>query len=306
MIRIQLLTGPHNGMTRAYDAPALTFGRNAENTITIDDAHLSRVHGEIRAEHGQYFLINHSNNGTTLNGKKIKKPTALNEGDIVGIGKMQLFAVGISSAPSTAPPPVDPSSETKAINSDESEAPKISGKAKLWIGIGSFWGIVLLVLLFASPGGGGGGNLEKPERLTNAEIKAEIIKPMKLPLDERKAARHLQQAQELYPRVTSQIDGVYQCYHDYQLSLAYSDRKDFDRTTQGNYLHVQDMLINKVQNQYNLAHTLLENKEWNRARAEFETLSQIYRDPDSKITENINKMISYARQSVKKPKSNFF
>ncbi len=66
-----------------------TIGRSSTNGIVLPDHGISRVHAElVRAANGGFSLGDlGSLNGTFLNGKKITKPTAIQIGDTVGLGK---------------------------------------------------------------------------------------------------------------------------------------------------------------------------------------------------------------------------
>jgi hypothetical protein len=66
-----------------------TIGRSSTNGIVLVENGISRVHAEIiRAGHGGFSLGDlGSLNGTFLNGKKITKPTVIQIGDTVGLGK---------------------------------------------------------------------------------------------------------------------------------------------------------------------------------------------------------------------------
>jgi DNA-binding CsgD family transcriptional regulator len=54
--------------------------RIAEHRIDI-----SRKHGTIKPEHGEYVLYDHSLHGTFVNGRQINGPCRLNNGDIIGL-----------------------------------------------------------------------------------------------------------------------------------------------------------------------------------------------------------------------------
>lgn len=64
-----------------------TIGRAQDSDIVIDDPYLSSKHALI-SKKGNRIVIQdlHSTNGTFVNGKKIKKPTALRDKDEVVLG----------------------------------------------------------------------------------------------------------------------------------------------------------------------------------------------------------------------------
>ncbi len=68
-----------------------SLGRHLDNDIVIDDEYLSRFHAEIRATpDGRMELADlESHNGTKINGKRIKRPVILKNGDILRFGLIQ-------------------------------------------------------------------------------------------------------------------------------------------------------------------------------------------------------------------------
>ena len=65
----------------------VTVGRLPDCTITINDANVSRHHGEIRAQGSSFVVVdNGSTNGTKINGVRITGEQVLSDGDIVSFG----------------------------------------------------------------------------------------------------------------------------------------------------------------------------------------------------------------------------
>lgn len=80
-------------------APGMTFtlqavtslGRKDSNSIVLDDDFVSSEHSLISWRDGTVWLEDvASTNGTFLNGAEVTRPTAVSEGDIVGIGRVRL------------------------------------------------------------------------------------------------------------------------------------------------------------------------------------------------------------------------
>jgi len=87
--RLILVSGsrPSEGEEIALGAGVHTIGRAETCTIQIPNRFVSRLHAEIRHREGRFWLIDHdSRNGTTVNGRVISEPVALDDGDQVGIG----------------------------------------------------------------------------------------------------------------------------------------------------------------------------------------------------------------------------
>ncbi len=72
---------------------ALTFGRDKNNDVVINDLHVSRNHAIIRCVgQADYYLIDSgSSNGSYVNKKRIATPRLLCNGDCISIGRVQLL-----------------------------------------------------------------------------------------------------------------------------------------------------------------------------------------------------------------------
>ena len=80
-------------------APAsatVSIGRAADNDVVVDDLLVSRHHAELRPlESGGHELVDlDSSNGTFLNGRRIAAPTALDQLDVVSVGRHLFRLVG--------------------------------------------------------------------------------------------------------------------------------------------------------------------------------------------------------------------
>jgi pSer/pThr/pTyr-binding forkhead associated (FHA) protein len=74
--------------TYDLDQEKLVIGRDPKCEIVFSDIEVSRNHVEIiQAEDSFQIKDLDSTNGTFLNGRKIKKPVDLNNGDLISIGK---------------------------------------------------------------------------------------------------------------------------------------------------------------------------------------------------------------------------
>jgi len=64
--------------------PEITIGRSTDCTVSIPVRWISRVHALLRRAKGQFVLEDAgSKNGVFINGKRVIKPHALNDGDII-------------------------------------------------------------------------------------------------------------------------------------------------------------------------------------------------------------------------------
>lgn len=80
--------------------PKCRIGRDIENDVVVsDDTSISRFHGVITSENGEYMVNDGgSRNGTFLNGNKVTAPEALKDGDMLKFGST-IFWVVIETDP---------------------------------------------------------------------------------------------------------------------------------------------------------------------------------------------------------------
>ena len=87
-------SGSQSGKEVLLSGDEITFGRDPENTVVLDDVQISRHHLRIYRE-TQNWLIEDldSTNGTTVNGKTLRKAQKLKHDDTVTMGEDVTFAV---------------------------------------------------------------------------------------------------------------------------------------------------------------------------------------------------------------------
>ena len=86
--KFRLSLGPH--LIELKPGPTI-LGRSDDCTICLDDERVSRNHAQIDIK-GDVAELNDlgSRNGTMLNGRPVRHPTALNNGDVIRIGRHEL------------------------------------------------------------------------------------------------------------------------------------------------------------------------------------------------------------------------
>jgi Nif-specific regulatory protein len=88
-----------------------TLGRSRESTVILHDEHASRQHAQIYSDHGQWFIRDLGTlNGTFVSGERIAQPTALQNGQTVGIADMRLRFHADEGKEPEGPPGSDPGS----------------------------------------------------------------------------------------------------------------------------------------------------------------------------------------------------
>jgi pSer/pThr/pTyr-binding forkhead associated (FHA) protein len=81
-------SGPTVGKIFPLDAPEISIGRDAVNTIAINDSEVSRRHARMELRGSAYVIQDlGSTNGTFINGTRISGMQVLNQGDTVSFGE---------------------------------------------------------------------------------------------------------------------------------------------------------------------------------------------------------------------------
>lgn len=71
--------------------PITSIGRKMSNTIVLNDNFISGEHALITWREGRLWAEDYrSTNGTLLNGAELTRPTPVREGDMLGVGGVQL------------------------------------------------------------------------------------------------------------------------------------------------------------------------------------------------------------------------
>jgi hypothetical protein len=92
--RLRVVAG-REAVSGAEDVFALqtpvTLGRALDNHIILSDVHVSSYHARLDRRDGEWWLSDlGSRNGTRLNDVPIGKPAPLVNGDVIGIGQVEL------------------------------------------------------------------------------------------------------------------------------------------------------------------------------------------------------------------------
>jgi hypothetical protein len=296
MIRVQRLFGPEAGLQTTHER-RLTFGRLAGNDLVLDHPNLSRQHGELVERSGQWYLINHSPNGTSVSGKKIThdKPHALRPGDVIGIGRQKLLAVHFQ------PPAAAGDAEQAAAPARKSE---MSRRAKLWLGIGIYMFVIVVVAaVLWGLGGDGGAGRKSVVPLTDAQIEAEIRKPLERTPDEREANRMLAEARQWYPRSAGHEAGLYHTHRNYKLALAFAGRTSFEGIDQLQFNDVERELVSKITQSYREAYARLRSRDWISAERILRELLKTYPDSESRIWQNVTDQLQIVMSARPKGRS---
>ena len=309
-LQIQLYVGAAAGRRARFERSPITFGRDPSNLLVIEDEHISRNHGEIRFDQGQWILINHSANGIKVNKKTIKtKPRPIQSGDEVSIQKTLLFSITIEPVEfdhgesSLVDPVNDPA------NPNNQGGPGARKKKKLWMGMAAYMGGLLLLIIFLATLGGGDGkkNQDNIPELSREQIKA-IIRE-KLPEKPHRDDRYedaVKRANDMATQTDMTIDGLYKQYDLYRTAIQYSEKNAFKKKDQTNtayaFTNVQNKLADVINKAYEDAIIKLKRGDDQGAFKAFQKLLEIYPDTSSELYKNCQAKLNFVSKRLGKEK----
>ena len=143
-LRFVMRSGPTIGKVYPLEADEISIGRDATNTVAINDAEVSRRHARMELRGTAYVLQDlGSTNGTFVNGTRVSGMQVLNPGDTVSFGEgivlayesvMDMNATVLSNKPAQtavqrpAPAPISAPAPTPPPVYKPAPAPAYSGQ----------------------------------------------------------------------------------------------------------------------------------------------------------------------------------
>lgn len=255
-IQIHLLAGRQKGRRIVMRTSPITVGRDPSCDIVIEDSVVSRR--QLRLEEvpgGDWQIVNESEQGTTCGWRRItNQPKPVR-------GTLKLSASSLPLLEVTAITDEQSSgvaSTSDALSSEAAaEAKASSGRTKLWVGIGVFWLVVIVLGVLFSTLAEGTKATQEIEQLSEAEIVAEIYQQPErsdLAADPRQVAVHLAEANRNYEMRDRTSEALYRCYVAYRNGLSHTPDLLFeDGADQRRYQIVQEMLARELAARYRAA-----------------------------------------------------
>ena len=304
-LQVEYLTGPNAGRKLLLHQTRISFGRSADRALPLDLPFISREHGEFAFDQGQWQLVNHSTNGTRLNGKRVtQKPRPIKGTTTIAIGDADVFRVT---------PMVD-QADVQGTDTHDAASPITDGNAfaashtgsrtKLWIGIGAFWivtfGLIAFALLNQTDNTPTTPASSLPAVLTAEQIQNYLNQPVeKQTPDPRQADTALDQAHESYALIDRRTDAIYRAYEAYRRALAYSPGESLaDAQDQRQYYILQKRLADGVIQKYEAANFLLKSRQYQAADQAFKELRAFYPDTASPIFKDALQREAAARDAL--------
>lgn len=131
-----------------FEGASLIIGRHSECGLVIVDSSLSREHAKFEYSNGIFTLMDlGSSNGTTLNGKKVRDPVEIRDGDEIVLGgtvRISLSLVGDEAAE----PEIHEETETRPPEQPLPEPVTQDKQMRLAFILAPLIGLVLLATLF--------------------------------------------------------------------------------------------------------------------------------------------------------------
>lgn len=92
--QLSMRQGPRPNLVFELDQDTYSIGREAGNTIVIEDPQVSRRHAQLTRQGNSYLIEDvGSTNGTYVNGKRVTAPLLLSNGDLIGLADTVIIAV---------------------------------------------------------------------------------------------------------------------------------------------------------------------------------------------------------------------
>lgn len=307
-IQLHILDGPAANRRQMFDQDTVRFGRDADNDVILTLETASRRHGELTFTEGRWRVSNLSANGTQLNGRAVKKPRPVSEGDTISIGKKPIARVhsitasdgDVKALEATGPEAED---DDQAVTSGKTTG--MDRKTKLAPAIFIVSAVLSLIIIVVGQAFDGDSttNEAPPPFLSAADIQVDVRRPIDVQYpDAGESSRYLQRAQEYYNQLDVRSENVYYAWESYQLALSHSAKDRFDSgLDQRQFLFVQDRLARDIERAYTHATDLIRAGDHAQAARELHALlTRIYPRRDGPVVQNINSQRAYATSKIRK------
>lgn len=283
------------------EQPTITLGRDPGNDVAIDAPYVSRRHAELRLVDGRWHLVNHSLNGTRLDRRRVQDEAVAVDGPAtLSIGDEPVMQL----TPQLAPAKAGAGEDEAAGSSAPAAAPGagMSRRAKLWLGIGVYFVIMLGVLafLFTLSEGEAGERAAAAPELTRGQIRELLHRELApRPAEERRARAELHAARELFNRRDVEVDARYRALEAYRLARAYMPDGELSEIDRRRQRLLEQELADQITERYERAYSLMRSRQPEAALRAFRELQRLYpagaNDP---LLENIDRHAAAARRAV--------
>jgi len=303
-LRIKVVAGRESGKRLKLRETEAPIGRGPGNVIRIDEPEVSREHAKLVFDAGQWYLENISRNGTRLDGKTVtKKRRPITEPGVISVGELPILEIVGFDAPEAVP--LDDEDDDEA--GDQPPA-GLSKRSKLWIGIGAYMGLMVLLALFLHyndqiSGEDDDAGSAPLTYLTKDQIAEEIRAPIEQAVtpDPDEALDWITEGREAFSKRKQALNYLYEANFMFKRaqSLVRDDvpgngvlEKARNRRT---IRWAEQELIDAVWEEYDTARRYFRAQDYGIAADGFDRVVQRYPKPDSVIKQNAERFRDRAR-----------
>lgn len=280
-IHLQLLLGPTAGRHVTFEQERVTFGRADDCDLVLAEALVSRHHGELRFEDGHWAVCCLSPQGLRVNRRRVSAGShVLADGDVISVGGHRALRVGLE-----APSEVDERADG---------ARRLSGRAKLWIGIGIYLLVAAAVIgvLAGLMGRRAAAPVLTAEILGPERIRQIVTRrpPARAHPDAARSAEALRLAREFYAQRKRARANLFHAFRSYQEALSWSGTEGFeDRGDILDFAAAEKTLVDEVTAHYQNGCALLQSGQFIEADRTFRDLITRFPDPESTLFQNVER-----------------
>lgn len=320
-LQIHIKAGADAGRTLLLRESPITFGRSAENTLTIDLPFLSREHAELRYEEeraggGRWVLVNHSPNGTRLDGRAVgSKPRPITAPATVSVGDedvlevvAEMAAAGVGAGAGGQGSLAQEGRDREEAEEERAAAARgpVRGRGRLWLAI-VLWNVAMLlglgIVAMFWMGDGGGDGKDRPTPLTMEQIAAEVRRPLEpRPPDERRVSETVLRANHALATREAKTDALYDAHRRYQEAIAYTpggerltNPLEFQKAAD-----VERELIERLQTLYRRGLTMLDRGQYAEAASMFREVYETYPDQGSEVFRSAQRLRAFSRRQAER------
>jgi|GEM_PF-4384478 len=299
-IQLQIIHSDGSLRRETFTQGPVAFGREVGNQILFNENLVSRRHGVFHQQDDHWLLENLSDNGTWINGKRIKrKAVPVNAGDVISVGDQDILRVEAILMPSGQAAPTTASTTTLANATAATPKPAgsaTSRKMRLWLTLAGFWVVILALLVFMQPlyNNSRSSGPQWQTRELNADQISQAVreKPRDIARgvqpSERRVSEYLAEAREISSRLDSGVDAHFRAYRAYQRAMAYSGRDMLDDSRDlRTFTEIERELIQGVTTRYNNAYAKMRANNFREAEAAFRNLANYFPDVDNSLMKNV-------------------
>lgn len=246
-LQVHITAGPTAGQRLQLNTSPISFGRAPDSALVLDLPVVSRNHGELRCEpDGQWVLVNHSQNGTRLNRKRVTtKPRPITDGASVVIGDEEVFRIKFVMTEEESGNDTDSDSSAPVAGPTGSK-----NRTKLWMGLGIWFALCIGMFIFFATLGGNADEPVRDNKIVELTTPDQVRELLDTPIEQatpdptaRDAA--LNRARQAYQ--AGDIEDMYVVYTNYREAKRFLDPgKELDPFDQQQLNTAEDRLVGEI------------------------------------------------------------